>query len=303
MKIKGITEIGESRNTRIGEMKVIDRTMVRHRNGKIFIRYLYEGMLEKLAEDMRKNIVDDKDNVIIVEGPERSGKSNMAYWGCKTFDPDFDMRMNYIYDFDKFVEIIADRDIRNETFWLDEMSNLANNRDWNSTDNKPLVEFFEMMGSKQINFFGCIPHHERLDVYIRENRIRYLITCQPFAFDIRGLVRRGIFELQKIDDYGKLQHVGYGTYPKIPDEDKEIYESIKFESQQKKIEEIVARGKDKNGSKYKKMYEERCKKERDIMLKMSESGIDSDHIMGLFGYSDKQQYYNMITKARKEREA
>ena len=301
MKIKNITEIGEYRNTRLGELKVLDRTLILHGNGKIFVRYLYEDLLQALAEDMHKNIADHNDNIAIIEGPEGSGKSACSYWLCNIFNPEFDIKTDYIYDFDTFTEILAHRDITKKTFWLDEMSNMANNRDWNTIENKNLVEFLEMMRSKSITFCGCIPHYERLDVYIRENRIRYLITCKPYKFDDCGLVRRGIFELQKKDEYGIMQHVGYGTYNKIPDDAAKIYEEIKLQSQQKKIEEIVNKGKDKNGGKYKKMYEERCKKERDIMLTMSQSGVDSKHIMDLFGYTDQQQYYNAITKARKER--
>ena len=50
------------------------------------------------------------------------------------------------------------------------------------------------------------------------------------------------------------------------------------------------------------MDQDRCKKERDIMLSMSQSGVDHEHIMSLFGYTDRQQYYNAIGKAKKERE-
>ena len=296
-----IDDIGDTRHTLIGDMKVIDTNIVRHGNGKIFIRYLYENLLDKLAEDMRKNIADHYDNIVVVQGPEGSGKSNMAYWGCKKFDPDFDISKAYIYDFDKFKEILAHGELKNKTFWLDETSNMANNRDWNTTSNKDLIEYLEMMRSKNQTLFCCIPHYERLDIYIRENRIRYLITCKPLKFDNCGLIKRGAFELQKKDEYGAMRHVGYGLYDRIPEEESAIYEQIKLESQQKKIDEIVNRDK-KDGSKYKRMYEDRCKKERDIMLSMSQSGVDHEHIMSLFGYTDRQQYYNAIGKAKKERE-
>lgn len=294
-------EIGDVRHTLIGDMKIIDTKIVRHSNGKIFIRYLYDNLLDKLAQDMKKNIEDHYDNIVIVQGAEGSGKSNLAYWGCKKFDKNFEIEKGYVYDFDTFKDILAHQNLKGRTFWLDETSNMANNRDWNTSNNKDLVEFLEMMRSKSITFFGCIPHYERLDIYIRENRIRYLITCQPLQFDQRGLLKRGAFELQKKDEFGVMRHVGYGLYDKIPEDDSKIYEDIKLESQQKKIDEIVNRDK-KDGSKYKKMYEERCKKERGIMLTMSESGIDHDHIMQLFGYDDRQQYYNAIGKAKKDRE-
>ncbi len=298
-----IEDVGKDRKTSIGVMRSIDYKPVIHNNGKLFVRYLYENALQKLGEDMRRNVADHNDNFVCIEGGEGSGKSNLAYWVCKAYDPNFSIEDNYVYDFDTFKEKISKGNINGKCFWMDEMSNLANNRDWNSTANKHMIEFVEMMRSKSIMFCCCIPHHERLDVYLRENRIRYLLKCSPLQWTFAGKVARGTFEISKRNDFGEIKHVGYGKYDVIPKEEKIIYERIKMESQQKKIEEIVNGGDDRRGSKYKKMYEDGQRQKREIMLRMQESGIDNQHIMDLFGYSDSHQFYNQITKARHEREA
>lgn len=298
-----IEDVGKERRTEIGVMRSIDYMPVIHNNGKLFVRYLYDNALQKLGEDMRRNVADNNDNFVCIEGGEGSGKSNLAYWVCKAYDPTFNIEDNYVYDFDTFKEKISSGDINGKCFWMDEMSNLANNRDWNSTANKHMIEFVEMMRSKSIMFCCCIPHHERLDVYLRENRIRYLLKCSPLQWTERGKVARGTFEISKRNDFGMIKHVGYGCYDQIPPEDKKIYERIKIESQQKKIDEIVNGGDDRRGSKYKKMYEDGQRQKREIMLRMQESGIDNQHIMDLFGYTDSHQFYNQIVKARHEREA
>ena len=301
--IISIEDVGEPRKTMIGVMKAIDCEPVVHGNGKLFVRYLYDGMLKKLGEDMRQNVADHNDNVVVIEGGEGSGKSNLAYWVCKAYDPDFSIEDGYVYDFDTFKERIAEKNIRGRCFWMDETSNLANNRDWNSTNNKHLIEFVEMMRSKNLCLVMCIPHKERLDVYLRENRIRYLLKTSPLHWRERGKVRRGTFELSKRNDYDEMQHVGYGTYQIIPEDDKKLYETIKLESQQKKIDEIISGADDKRpGAKYKKMYEDGQRKQRRIMLAMQQSGIDNEHIMSLFEITDSHQFYNQIVKAKKEAE-
>lgn len=143
----------------------------------------------------------------------------------------------------------------------------------------------------------CIPHKERLDVYIRENRIRYLAHCEPASFDINGAKDRGYFELSKKNPAGYMTHVGYGEYDQIPEGEKEIYEKIKLDAQQKKIDEITGGG-DKPGAKYKKMYEDSQRKQASAMLAMYDSGIDSKHIMDLFGIEDNSKFHQIISKAR-----
>lgn len=300
MKIR-IDDLGTDRNTLIGNLKATDYEPVLHNNGKLFIRFKYDGMLDQLAADMHRNIEENNDNVVVIEGAEGSGKSNLAYWICKKFNPDFDMNQDYVYDFETFKKKISSGKDQHGCFWLDETSNLANNRDWNTQNNKHMIELLEMMRSRKWTLVMCIPHKERLDVYIRENRIKYQLTCAPYRFKNSGIIKRGVFELQKKNIYGHMQHVGYGTYDKIPKEEAAIYEALKLRSQETKINEIVY-GEEKPGQKYKKMYEEQCKKNREAMLCLSQSGVETEHIMQLFGYTDRHQYYNAITKAKQERE-
>ena len=77
---------------------VLDRQIVRHRTGSLYIRYLLDDLLDRLVEDMRENIAREYDNVVIVTGKEGVGKSNLAYELCHRFDPDFSMEDGYIYD-------------------------------------------------------------------------------------------------------------------------------------------------------------------------------------------------------------
>ena len=76
IKIEGV---GEERRTRIGDCHVLDAQLKMYRSGKFFVQYLYEDLLQKLAEDMHRNVKADYDNVVMIEGGEGSGKSNLAW--------------------------------------------------------------------------------------------------------------------------------------------------------------------------------------------------------------------------------
>lgn len=294
---------GDVKGTGIGEAKIKDLKIMSYRSGKVFIRYLFEDLVKVLAEDMVRNVRDGFDNVIVIQGPEGSGKSNLAYWIASAYEearkaPEFDLEKQYVYDTDAFSDKLKEGQDQRGTFWMDEGSNIANNRDWQSDNNKNLIALLEMMRSRGWTLIFCIPHHERLDKYIREHRMRYLITCSQFSFDNLGTRARGFFEVKKRNPFGYMTTVGYGEYDPMPPEKKEIYEKLKLEAQEKKIKSVVE-PEQSNGSKYKGKYEAKCK-EADIGLLMAyNAGASMDDLMKAYGIEKPQTFYNRLTKARK----
>ena len=292
-----IAGAGEKWKTPIGVCEIEDMELMKWSSGKVFIRYLLKDLLQELAIDMHRNIKDNYDNLVVIEGPEGSGKSNLAWNLCKAFDANFSVTENYIYSVEDFKDRLrAGHDIR-ATFWMDEGSNIANNRDWNTQDNKSFVEILEMMRSRGHTLIMCIPSHDRLDVYIREFRMKYLIKCEPMSFPAEGQKDRGYFELRKRTPYGKMEIVGYGKYTAIPKEEKIQYEKLKLESQEKKIKSVVDG--DSPGAKYKQKYEESERDKKRILLQLYNSGMPKDALMQLFGYTSESTFFNSLTKAKK----
>lgn len=301
MKIKTMAN-GEINDTVLGPAVIEDSTVMIHKSGKPFIRYLYKDYIkENLIKDFKKNIAAEYDNVVVIEGGEGSGKSNLAWYIAKLYDPNVDMRQCYVYDFDDLKNKILklNGNDKGKVFWLDESSNMANNRSWMTQNSQYLIQLLEMMRSRGWTLILCIPSMDRLDIYIREYRYRYHLSCAPAQFD-NDLKKqdRGYCEIQKKVD-GKEKAGGYARYPKMTEADEKLYKQIKNESQVKKFDEAFEeKGK---GAKYKKMYEEERKKQRSIMYALDRSGtMPKDAIMQLFGYTDKEQYYNAIGKAKKE---
>ena len=292
-----IDSSGSVKKTRIGECEVLDTQLQMYPSGKFFIQYLYKDLLEKLAEDMHRNVRADYDNVVMIEGGEGSGKSNLAYQVIKAYNPDFDIKQTYVYNMDGIRERFAAEDYGGDTFWMDETSQIASNRNWQSEDNKDLVSILEVCRSKHFSLVGCIPSITRADIYLREYRMRYLLRCRPMKFPRIGYKPRGIFELLKRDnETGKMKHIGYGLFDPMPDDQKQIYEPIKADFQEK-FRLKISEKKEKGG--YKEKYQQVQNEETDMMAKLHDRGLVSDDdLMELFGYDQKKTFQNAISRAR-----
>lgn len=299
--IVSVPEQGEIVDTPMGKMELEDTAVKIWSRTNFFVRFLYKDLLGKLAEDMRQNIRNEYDNFILIYGAEGSGKSNLAWDLISRFDPDFDLKTGYIYNSELFIELLAKRtDISDRTLWLDEGSNVANNRDWNSAENKGFILYTETMRSKHLSFIICVPSKDRMDVYLRENRIRYLIKCEPMSFDRLGPKGRGYFELQRRNPVGIMQHIGYGTYDRMSPEVKEEYERTKAESQKSIADKIVGKITGKTGQKYKEKYEGKCRELDSVLLTLQRSGqYDTDGLMELFGIENRQNLYTRINRAKR----
>lgn len=296
---------GETWKTPIGEFEVADYQIFAHRNGKIFIRYLLKDLLDEIAADMRKNVRDDYDNVVIVDGGEGSGKSNLMYQLLVRYDPSFDMERGYTYDADAFRAKIREGGDLGRTFWMDEGSIIANNRDWNSTNNKSFVKVLETCRSRHYTLGICIPAFERLDVYIREHRVRYLLHCEPMTFSEGGMKPRGYCEVRKRNDVtGQLELIGYAEYSKMPEDVAAKYKELKLSSQTKLFEDLYGEDADDSpGAKYKKKYEQGEAKLDTAMLRLYDSGVGLEELQEMFGIESKKTLQNRLSKARKRGEA
>lgn len=293
---------GEDTNrTRIGDAKVLAANFVPH-YPRPFIQYLYDDLLGLMAEDMHRNVDQKYDNVVLAVGGEGSGKSNFIWNLCSRYDPDgFDIEQSYTYDMDGLRDRFADRDFGNGIFWLDETTQVASNRDWQSRDNKDFVDVLETMRSKKFLFAGCAPKLERVDIYLRDFRMRYLVKCMPFTFPKPyGFKKRGYFELLKRDDTTlTMKHVGYGMYDPMPKEAADQYEPLKEAFQERKIAEIAERRNNGPGTKYKAKYEESQKRNIEIMVQLHDRKIMTDkELMKMFGYDNPKTFSNTLSKYR-----
>lgn len=270
------------------------------KSGKFFTRYLYADLMDRLVEDCHSNVANEYDNVIVVQGREGTGKSSFAIRLAKALNPKFNMETDYIYSYEEMVEAVTEPgngDI-GRVFWLDETSSIMNNRDAMTNSSKNMVELLEMMRSRGWTLIMCIPSVERLDKYLRDYRIRYLITVEVLAWDnVYKEESRGNWSLafKYGDSYQTFKVIGYGRFDPMSEEEAAEYKEIKLRSQQTKLDEIS--GKDKPSNK----WDGAQKKLQDAFLVMYENGITQDDIAEKYGYT-KDTVVSMISNARTRRQ-
>lgn len=243
-------------------LTVLDTDVIRHRSGRYYIRYLYDGLHERMIEDMRTNVENDFDNLVTIIGPEGVGKSSDAYYICKTYDPDFDPLKSCVYSWEQFITSVSEDP--QKVYWFDEAVLAASGRDWMKESNKMLVKALQIIRSMNLTFIMCVPVFGTIDVYIRLFRTRYLISVQKMKWSkdreyVRGyaelMIPKSEAERSKLpkdarpEDYFKS--VGFFKFPKIDGPDKEIYDRLKQKGQKDAFEDMKNLAQEASGkSKY-----------------------------------------------------
>jgi len=281
-------------------MTVMDRYFAYYRKtGRKYIRYLYDGLLERLAEEMHENVRRNLDNVVIIYGREGTGKSTLAYWLMKTYDPDFDMEASYIHSFEDLIDKLHNKKVgKGGILWLDEAVTLASNRDWMRAENKQFMDIMKIVRSWNLLMIFCIPDMGGLDKYIREQRARYILEAQVLEWDINTHKERGYAELTRADysdNFKREETVGFLKFPDIPAEVKREYDAIKEDRQDIIIREMyeknqTKKGRDTSGGKALRM----------LLLQKRESGMSVKDIAEETGLAE-QTVMNYCRQARRER--
>lgn len=245
-------------------VEIEDTIVTRYQSGLYYIKYLYKDMPERIVEDMRSNVEESFDNLITIVGAEGVGKSNLAYFLCKSYDPDFDMEKSTIYSWDQFIDSVSEDPQR--VYWLDEAVLLAAGRDWMRDTNKMLVKSLQLIRSYRLTIVMCIPSFDALDVYIRTFRTRYLIKAQRMKWTNDNESVRGYAELfvpksegermrlrsdAKAQDY--FESKGFFRFPKMDEDAAKAYETMKLHNQKQAFREMRELTEEMKGtSKYKR---------------------------------------------------
>lgn len=247
-------------------VEVADTIVQRHKSGRFYVKYLYKNLVDRLAEDMHSNIANDYDNVILVEGGEGKGKSNVSLHVAKTFDPDFDMRKSLVYQWKSFLKSVLS-DNPQKVYWFDEAALVASNREWNKEENIMLYKSVQVVRSLRLVLIFDIPSINAIDNYIRNFRTRYLISAKEMAWSSDRVKRRGYAELSfalteeerkaipkdsPSDKY--YRSIGFFEFPQMSPEDKAIYDELKAGTQKRELAGMlkILEEKEEGGSRYRR---------------------------------------------------
>ncbi len=303
------SEIGDYRPTPLGALQVADKNFKYYANSrKFYTQYLYGDLLVKLIRHMHNNIEDDFDNIVVVDGIEGSGKSSFTWSAAEVYQAYkhvqagetvapgqrfFDFEKQLTYTANELRDKLRNGDDKHSVFWLDEAYDIANKREWQSEKNQIMVKNLVKMRSRHWTLFMDVPRLEDMDVYIREHRARYWITCEyGMQFDNLGYVPRGIFHLRVRDrKTGRWVDSGYGQYPDMPSDVKKVYRQYKEASQDKDLQESAE--KEAPGAKYKSKYENERKRLAKTVQMLRNMGIPIDRICDDLKITRKQYQHLM----------
>lgn len=159
------------------------------------------------AEGLRASMRADSDNVIVVDGYEGTGKSNLAILLSRLVNPDFDPGVEAIFTVQDWNRIF-DTNRTQRAYLVDEAGNLLFSRDYASTDSKFLVKLLMQARILRSTITLCLPNIGWLEKYIREHRVKYRIHMESRKSAIlqRSVVnwRTGV---GRFDDIGRLSGI------------------------------------------------------------------------------------------------
>lgn len=146
----------------------------------------------------------DNDNVIVIDGYEGTGKSNLAIVINKCLVKDFDPGQEAIFSVQDWNRIF-DTGATCRAYQIDEAGNLLFSRDYASTDSKFLVKLLMQARILKSTIVLCLPNIGWLEKYVREHRVRYRIHMfsRTSAMLQRGIVNWRTGEA-RFEDIGKF---------------------------------------------------------------------------------------------------
>lgn len=129
----------------------------------------FHNWTQELQARQRSN----SDNVIVIDGYEGTGKSNLATLLATCLDPGFDAE-NVIFTTQDWNHVF-DTNQTGKSYLVDEAGNLLFSRDYASNDSKFLVKLLMQARILRSTIIMCLPNMHFLDRYVRESRIKYRV--------------------------------------------------------------------------------------------------------------------------------
>lgn len=298
-----IAEVGEEidypapESMHIAPMTVKDYKINTYDSGKMHVDYLLDDVFSRMVEEMHKRVAEDRDNIVLITGNVRTGKSALGLHIAKLYDPNFDIEKGYCYDFATLLERATSGQDWGQVFWLDEATNVANKYDWMRADSQDFNKLLEMMGSRHWLLILCLPQEARCNEFVLNTRVNMLLYAEERSWENDSRKRRGYAELTKMiyQRIGKpwRETVGWGQFPPMSAEDSKLYQKYKDRAQLTAMGHMLDK---------RQTIKDNGIKLRAACLRLQELGLSAADIAACIG-AQEQTVYNMLTKARKEKEA
>ena len=117
-------------------------------------------------------MANDNDNVIVIDGYEGTGKSNLGLIVAKQVNPEFDAARETIFSMQDWNNVFDAGDL-GRTYVMDEAGSLLFSRDYASLDSKFLIKLLMQARILRSTIILCLPNMFFLDRYVRESRVQF----------------------------------------------------------------------------------------------------------------------------------
>lgn len=126
--------------------------------------HTFNGMVHLLTQLQKQN----DDAMLLIDGPEGSGKSTVAFQLATALDPTWTPETGLIIDFEDWEQVY---DLgTGRVFILDEGGDLMFSRDSLQRENKLIVRMFQMARIFNHIIIICCPNIHWVDLYVRDHR-------------------------------------------------------------------------------------------------------------------------------------
>ena len=138
-------------------------------------------------EELGQRPKNDQHNVIGIQGPPGSGKSELGLHIGEEIQPGFPLS-NVFYSQPSAVRGIS-TNIKRQVYLLDEGGNVAMNRNWNNRTQIVLMQLLNVIRQMQHTLIWCMPNLDRADIIVRDDLLTHKIHALRVA---RAVVQRRV---------------------------------------------------------------------------------------------------------------
>lgn len=165
------------------QLPVIAVHRYHRRHGKVkhfphAIPVVNDDVLEVIAGDIEFRTKHKYDNVFLVSGEERSGKSHTAIRLAMRLDPSFD-ESRIIFDVhEELDDALLTLSKPGRVVVIDEAGREINARSWSKREQKELVTKFQVFGKLGMTVILVMPRMSYLDSAIRDTRLKFWLQVK-----------------------------------------------------------------------------------------------------------------------------
>ena len=161
-------------------LRIVDMETWFHDKKKKILRHRYyveDKGFEVFANIVRFRTDHKYDNVILVTGEERVGKSYTALRLATMLDDTFTADRVIFDVYEDLGDTMRDLNPGNVVI-VDEAGREVNNRNWGKKEQKELVTKFQVFGKLGVTVILVAPRYSYVDGAIRDTRIKFWLQCK-----------------------------------------------------------------------------------------------------------------------------